>query len=66
MQGLGQDKRALVIDSRDNVNLQRASNNLAAVKFIAPLALNIHDLLKYETLVVSKDAVLQIQEVLKS
>jgi len=66
MQGLGQDKRALVIDARENVNLQRASNNLPAVKFIAPLALNIHDLLKYETLVVSKEAVLMIQEVLKS
>ena len=65
MKALGQDKRVLVIDSMENVNLQRATNNLAAVKYVAPLALNIHDLLKYETLVVSKQAVLQIQEVLK-
>lgn len=57
--------RSLVVDCRENDNLKRASNNLPHVKFIAPLALNIHDLLKYENLVVSKDAVLKIQEVLK-
>jgi len=56
--------RSLVIDHQENVNLQRASNNLPNVKCVALLALNIHDLLKYENLVLSKDAALQIQEVL--
>ena len=64
MATLEQDKRTLVVDSRENLNLQRASNNLPQVKFVAPLALNIHDLLKYENLVVSKEAILEIQEVL--
>jgi len=64
MATLEQEKRTLVVDSRENLNLQRASNNLPEVKFVAPLALNIHDLLKYENLVVSKEAILEIQEVL--
>jgi large subunit ribosomal protein L4 len=65
MKVLGQNQRVLVVDSLENVTLQRASGNLTTVKYSSPLALNIHDLLKYESLLISKDAVLQIQEVLK-
>jgi large subunit ribosomal protein L4 len=61
---LEQDKRALLVDSQENTTLQRASNNLPNVKFAVPLALNIHDLLKYDHLLISREAVLQIQEVL--
>jgi large subunit ribosomal protein L4 len=64
LDGLKQEKRTLVVDARDNDNLKRASNNLPSVKFVGPLALNVHDLLKYENLVISKDAVMAIQEVL--
>ena len=64
MNDLQQEARILVVDSVDNTNLQRASNNLPKVKFVAPTALNIHDLLKYENVVVSKEAILSIQEVL--
>ena len=64
METLKQDDRILVVDKRENLNLQRASSNLPKVKFCAPLALNIHDLLKYENMVVSRDALLEIQEVL--
>lgn len=62
---LEQNARSLVVDSSENQKLQLASRNLPQVKFLAPTALNIHDLLKYETLVISKDAVLKIQEVLQ-
>jgi len=62
---LKQGNRSLLIDSQENETLQRASNNLPNVKYSAPLALNIHDLLKYENLLISREAVLQIQEVLK-
>jgi len=63
---LEQNGSALVIDRRSNERLALASRNLPKVKFVAPLALNIHDLLKYETLLISKEAVLEIQEALKS
>lgn len=64
MSGLNLEGRSLVVDDLENMNLTRASNNLPNVKFVAPFALNIHDVLKYENLVVTKDAVLKIQEVL--
>ena len=64
MTDLQQEARTLVVDSIENVNLQRASSNLPSVKFVVPTALNIHDVLKYENVVVSKEAILHIQEVL--
>jgi len=64
MNGLQLEGRSLVIDDRENLNLTRASNNLPDVKFVAPFSLNIHDILKYENVVVTKDAVIKIQEVL--
>lgn len=66
LKGLDSDGYALVIDTTDNANLQRASNNVPRVKFVSPLSLNIHDLLKYDRVVISKEAILQVQEVLKS
>lgn len=57
--------RTLVVDAVSNEKLKRASNNLPFVKFAAPNALNVHDLLKYESLVISKEAVLTVQEGLK-
>ncbi len=56
--------RTLVVGLPDNLNVQRASNNLVKVKYVEPHGLNVHDLLKYENLVLSKDAVLKVQEVL--
>ena len=65
IKGLVQDGKVLVVDTQGNDNLERASNNLPTVKHLTSLALNIHDLLKYDSLVISKEAVLQLQEVLK-
>ncbi len=62
---LEQAGRALLVDSQENEKLQWASRNIPTVKYSPPMALNIHDLLKYDHLVISKEAVLQIQEVLK-
>ncbi|MCB1053460.1 MAG: 50S ribosomal protein L4 [Acidobacteria bacterium] len=61
---LNQNDRTLVVDGHDNLNLVLASRNLPTVKFASPLGVNIHDLLKYENLIISKDAVQQLQEVL--
>ena len=62
---LEQGPRVLVVDSQENQSLRLASGNLVHVKFVSPMALNIHDLLKYESLVISRDAVLRVQEVLQ-
>lgn len=63
--GLSQDGKVLVVDLQGNQNLERASNNLPTVKHVTTLGLNIHDLLKYDQLVISKEAALHLQEVLK-
>lgn len=65
LSGLEQAGRTLVVDDRANEKLQRASNNLPTVKYVSPQGLNVHDLLKYESLLISKEAVLAVQEVLK-
>lgn len=65
LSGLGQSGRTLVVDTLANEKLQRASNNLPTVKYTSPQTLNVHDLLKYESLLISREAVLTVQEVLK-
>lgn len=62
---LSQAGKVLVVDLQGNQNLERASNNLPTVKHVSTLGLNIHDLLKYDQLVISKEAALHLQEVLK-
>jgi len=56
--------RTLVVDERESFNLLLASRNLPAVKFASALGLNIHDLLKYDQLIISTAAVQKLQEVL--
>ena len=53
---------ALLIDSRDNSNLKLSARNLAAHQYLPPEGLNVYDLLKHKQLVISKKAVLEIQE----
>jgi large subunit ribosomal protein L4 len=65
LSGLIDSGRTLVVDDINNEKLKRASNNLPLVKYVAPQSLNVHDLLKYESLLISKEAVLTVQEVLK-
>ena len=56
--------RTLVVDSPENQNLILATRNLSHVKFLPATGVNIHDLLKYDELVISKGAVETLQEVL--
>jgi large subunit ribosomal protein L4 len=56
--------RTLLVDDLESLNLMLASRNLPAVKFSSALGLNIHDLLKYDQLIISTAAVQKLQEVL--
>ena len=58
-------KKALLVDQRENRNLYLASRNVPNVKMVAADGVNIYDLVNCDTLVISKDAVLQLQEVLQ-
>ncbi|HSE82983.1 MAG TPA: 50S ribosomal protein L4, partial [Thermodesulfobacteriota bacterium] len=56
--------RALVVINRDNENLQKSARNLKEVKVLKSEGLNVYDLLRFNTLVVTEDSLLRIQEVL--
>lgn len=53
--GLGL-KKAVVIDVEGNSLMKRASANLKAVKYGSPQSLNVFDLLKYDHLILGKEA----------
>lgn len=57
---LGVDK-ALVVDS-ENVGLRRSMMNLVDAKYLESKALNVMDILRYPNLIVSKQALLSVNE----
>lgn len=61
---LGLDKKALLVDIADNRNLTLSARNLPNVKRVSSSSVNVYDLLNHEQLVFSKDAIVQLQEIL--
>lgn len=57
--------KVLVVDSRENRELYLGTRNLPKVKMVPSDGLNIYDLVNHEIVMISKDAILQLQEVLK-
>lgn len=64
LSGLGVDRRALLVDSRDNENLQRASRNNPKVKMVDALAVNVYDVVDNDHLILTQAAVSTLVEVL--
>ncbi len=58
-------KKALVVDAKDNINLVRGAKNLATSQWLAPEGVNVYDVLRHETLVLTKAAVDAITTALK-
>jgi large subunit ribosomal protein L4 len=61
---LGLDKRTLLVDVLDNRNLTLSARNLPHVKRVSSLSVNVYDLLLHEQVVFSREAILQLQDVL--
>ena len=57
--------KALIVDGKDNTNLVRGAKNLAASQWIAPEGVNVYDVLRHETLVLTKAAVESLTNALK-
>lgn len=51
------DKKALVVDAKDNEKLRLSVRNLQKAQFLPPEGVNVYDLLRHDHLVVSRDAV---------
>ena len=55
--------KALVVMAEKNDNIVLSARNIPAVKTALTNTINVYDILKYDTVVVTKDAVNAIQEV---
>ena len=56
-------QKALVVDG-DNALLARGAKNLAKAKWLAPEGLNVYDVLKYDTLVITATSAKKVEEAL--
>ena len=56
------DKALVVLDKKDD-NVILSSRNLPRVRTALSNAINVYDIVKYDTVVITKDAVAQIEEV---
>lgn len=56
-------KKALIITSESNENVYKSARNIPGVAVIPANNINVYDLLKYEKLIITKDAVSKIEEV---
>lgn len=55
--------KALVVTAETNTNVVKSAKNIPDVKTAVTNTINVYDILKYDTLVLTKDAVNAIQEV---
>lgn len=59
------DKKVLLMDDRENRNLYLSSRNVPGVKLVATGGLNVYDLMNCRHFLVTKRAILALQEVLQ-
>jgi large subunit ribosomal protein L4 len=53
--------KVLIVDGKDNALLARGSKNLAASKWIAPEGLNVYDILRHETVVITQASIKSVE-----
>jgi large subunit ribosomal protein L4 len=64
LSGMGYTGKVLIVDSSRNKNLLLSSRNLPKVKLVPGTGVNIFDVVNSNTLLFSKDSILQVQEAL--
>lgn len=64
LSGLGAESKTLLVDSRENDNLQMASRNNPKLKAVDALAVNVYDVVDREHLILSEAALNTLVEVL--
>jgi len=57
------DKKTLIITAESNENIYKSARNIEGVAIIPVNNINVYDLLKYNNVVITKDAVSMIEEV---
>ncbi len=56
-------KALVILDGEDNQNVELSARNIAGVRVVPFNAISVYDILKYETVVITKSAVSKIEEV---
>jgi large subunit ribosomal protein L4 len=59
------DHKVLIIDSKDNGNLVAGARNLASSQWLATEGVNVYDILRHQTLILTQAAVKQIEAQIK-
>ena len=57
LKALGAGGKALIVDAKSNDKLVRGAKNLASSQWLAPEGLNVYDIMRHETLLITQDAV---------
>ena len=63
LKNLKADKKALIVTSEKDINVIRSASNLPNVQTSVVNNLNVYDILKYNSLIITKDAVKKVEEV---
>jgi large subunit ribosomal protein L4 len=66
LEGLGLNKRTLVVDSSSNTNLVLSSRNLREVTLVSATGVNVYDLLTHEQIALTRDAAVQLEKQLSN
>ncbi len=56
--------KVLIVDVKDNTLLARGSKNLAVSKWIAPEGLNVYDILRHETVIITQASIKHVEAAL--
>ena len=57
------NKALVILDGEDNANVAVSARNIEGVRTVAVNAINVYDIMKYETVILTKSAVAKIEEV---
>ena len=63
LKNLNVDKKALIVTDGKNEEVYKSTRNIPGIKTASVNTLNVYDILKYDTLILTKDAVEKIEEV---
>jgi large subunit ribosomal protein L4 len=63
LKALNVDGKALIVTAEADQKVVKSAANIPGVKTAAVNTLNVYDILKYDVMVISKDAVSKIEEV---
>ena len=66
LEGLGLNKRTLVVDSPSNSKLVLSSRNLREVTLVSANGVNVYDLLTHEQIALTRDAAVQLEKQLSN